>query len=119
MVSYIFVICQRSCHVSMTHVLPPLSVILKTCLSSSYINSWQSWRWVYGIWGLIGVGLVIPYVILVPETRGGVILAARAQRARKAGHKNAWAIHEKLGHRSAKQILQQTVFRPAGAMSSF
>jgi hypothetical protein len=73
----------------------------------------MSWRWVFGIWGIVGLGLIIPYVILVPETRGGVILAARAQTARMAGHTGAWAIHEKLGHRSTKQILLETVFRPA------
>ncbi|KAF8231516.1 MFS general substrate transporter [Tricholoma matsutake] len=82
-------------------------------LGAAYINAHMSWRWVFGIWGIVGVGLIIPYIFLVPETRGGVILAARAQRARKAGHKRAWAIHEKLGHRSTKQILQQTVLRPA------
>lgn len=88
------------------------SVVLGPIVAA-YINAHMSWRWVFGIWGIVGVGLIIPYIFLVPETRGGVILAARAQRARKAGHKRAWAIHEKLGHRSTKQILQQTVLRPA------
>jgi hypothetical protein len=73
----------------------------------------MSWRWVYGIWGIVGCGLIVPYAILVPETRGGVILTARAQRARKAGRVGAWAIHEKAGRRSAKQILRDIVFRPA------
>jgi hypothetical protein len=79
---------------------------------AAYINVHMSWRWVFGIWGIVGVGLIIVYVVLVPETRGGVILAARAQRARMAGHKGAWAIHERLGRRSAKQIFQETLFRP-------
>jgi hypothetical protein len=82
-------------------------------LSGAYINYALSWRWVYGIWGIVGVGLLVPFVILVPETRGGVILAARAQKARNSGNSGAWALHEKLGRRSAKQILQETILRPA------
>jgi hypothetical protein len=82
-------------------------------LRAAYINAHMSWRWVFGIWGIVGASLIIPYVVFVPETRGGVILAARAQRARKAGREGAWAIHEKVGRRSVRQILQQTVFRPA------
>lgn len=92
------------------------SVAIKTslCHSGAYINRALSWRWVYGIWGIVGIALLIPYIILVPETRGGVILAARAQKARAAGNIGAWALHEKLGRRSAKQIIQETVLRPAG-----
>ena len=86
--------------------------------SSSYITSHTSWRWVFGIWGIAGAALMIPFVLLVPETRGGVILAARAKKARKAGHAKAWAIHEKLGRRSFQQIVQETVFRPAGEIFS-
>ncbi|KAG5635539.1 hypothetical protein H0H81_010936 [Sphagnurus paluster] len=82
-------------------------------LIGSYINKAMGWRWVYGIWGIVGAASLIPFVILLPETRGGVILAARAQRARKEGRRGAWAIHEKLGRRSFSQILKETVFRPA------
>lgn len=71
----------------------------------------------YGIWGITGAILLVPFVLLVPETRGGVILAARAQRARKAGRPGAWAIHEKLGRRTAKQIVQETVLRPASTFT--
>jgi MFS family permease len=80
---------------------------------AAYINARMSWRWVFGIWGIVGAVLIILYVILVPETRGGVILAHKARKARKAGHKGAWAIHEKLDRRSVRQILQEVVFRPA------
>jgi len=82
-------------------------------LLGSYINYAVGWRWMYGIWGIVGAVSMIPFILLVPETRGGVILAARAERARKAGRSRAWAIHEKLGRRSVNQILQETVFRPA------
>jgi hypothetical protein len=85
---------------------------------AAYINAHMSWRWVFGIWGIVGASLIIPYVVLVPETRGGVILAARAQRARKDGQEGAWAIHEKVGRRSARQIFQETVFRPASKLAS-
>ncbi|GLB42212.1 putative mfs general substrate transporter [Lyophyllum shimeji] len=82
-------------------------------LIGAYINRAVGWRWMYGIWGIVGAASMIPFVILVPETRGGVILAARAERARKSGRPKAWAIHEKLGRRSASQILKETVLRPA------
>jgi len=73
----------------------------------------MSWRWVYGIWGIIGAVLLVPFIMFVPETRGGVILAARAERVRKSGRPDAWAIHEKLGCRSPGQIIKETVLRPA------
>ncbi|KAF8069059.1 MFS general substrate transporter [Lyophyllum atratum] len=82
-------------------------------LIGAYINKAVGWRWMYGIWGIVGAASMIPFIILVPETRGGVILAARAERARKAGRPRAWAIHEKQGRRSVSQILKETVFRPA------
>ncbi|KAG5641735.1 hypothetical protein DXG03_004307 [Asterophora parasitica] len=82
-------------------------------LVGAYINQAHGWRWVYGIWGIVGGVSLIPFIALVPETRGGVILAARAQRARKSGRPGAWAIHEKLGRRSISQILKETVLRPA------
>jgi hypothetical protein len=83
-----------------------------------YINARMSWRWVFEIWVIVGASLIIPYVVLVPETHGGVILAARAQRVRKDGQEGAWVIHEKVGCWSAGQILQETVFRPASMLAS-
>ena len=110
--SYILTFHQGPCHVRCIYV--PSSQGRKwDMFSAAYIEAHMSWRWVYGIWGIVGTGLTVIYVVLVPETRGGVILSARAQRARQAGHKGAWAIHEKLGRRSAKQILRETVLRPA------
>ena len=64
----------------------------------------------------MGATLLVLFIMLVPETRGGVILAARAERARKSGRPDAWAIHEKLGRRSQGQIMRETVMRP-GCMS--
>ncbi|KAG5338289.1 hypothetical protein C0989_007711 [Termitomyces sp. Mn162] len=80
---------------------------------AAYINHAFGWRWVYGIWGIVGAVLIIPYVILVPETRRSAILVARAQHARRAGHIDAWAIDENLRRRSFRQILTETLFRPA------
>ncbi|KAG6823545.1 hypothetical protein H0H93_003445, partial [Arthromyces matolae] len=56
---------------------------------------------------------MVPFLILVPETRGGAILAARARRARKEGHTKAWTIDEKQRYRSLREILTETLFRPA------
>ncbi|KAG6844083.1 hypothetical protein H0H87_009909 [Tephrocybe sp. NHM501043] len=78
----------------------------------SYINESLGWRWVYGIWGIVGAGIMIPFVLLVPETRSDVVLATRAQQARKSGHANARAVNERR-RRSFKQILTETVLRPA------
>ena len=97
----------------MRQLFSPILMVDKACFSGAYINHAMSWRWVYGIWGLVGAILLVPFIILVPETRGGVILAARAERVRKSGRPHAWAIHEKLGRRSPSQIMKETVLRPA------
>ncbi|KAG6900280.1 hypothetical protein C0993_000468 [Termitomyces sp. T159_Od127] len=89
-------------------VLTPLAEV-----NGAYINHAFGWRWVYGTWGIVGVVLLIPFIILVPETRRSAILVARAQRARKAGHTEAWAIDENLRRRSFRQLLSETLFRPA------
>jgi hypothetical protein len=98
-------------------ISPPLASS-EHIFRAAYINAHMSWRWVFEIWGIVGASLIIPYVILVPKTHGGVILAARAQRARKDGQEGAWVIHEKVGCWSAGQILQETVFRPASMLAS-
>ncbi|KAG6826092.1 hypothetical protein H0H92_001151 [Tricholoma furcatifolium] len=79
----------------------------------AYINQALGWRWVFGIWGIVGAALMLPFLFLVPETRAGVILTARAQRARGSGRPHAWTIYEKEGHRSFHQILTETILRPA------
>jgi hypothetical protein len=101
----------------MSCICPPLASS-EHIFRAVYINARMSWCWVFGIWGIVGASLIIPYIVLVPETRGGVILAARAQKAQKDGQEGAWAIHEKVGHQSARQILQETVFRPASKLAS-
>lgn len=72
----------------------------------------MSWRWVYAITGIVGSVLLVFFLILVPETRGGVILITRAKRERKLGNADAWTFHERLGRRSLRQILRETVLRP-------
>ncbi|KAG6897007.1 hypothetical protein C0992_004718 [Termitomyces sp. T32_za158] len=99
-----------SCMLLALSTVPILSDFLQ---SGAYIKHAFGWRWVYGIWGIVGAVLLIPFVILVPETRRSSILVARAQRARKAGHTEAWAIDESLRRRSFRQILSETLFRPA------
>jgi hypothetical protein len=64
---------------------------------------------------IIGVALSVLYVVAVPETRPGPILAKRAKRLRQeTGDDRYFAEQELMGHRTAKQILQETLLRPAG-----
>jgi hypothetical protein len=58
------------------------------------------------------MALLILYVLIVPETRGGVILAFEAKKQRKAGNVNAWALHDRLGRRGFRQIVRETLLRP-------
>jgi hypothetical protein len=65
-----------------------------------------------GISLIVGMVLLIPYVLFVPETRGGVILANEAKKLRKSGNPKAFALHEKLGRRNVRQIIRETLLRP-------
>lgn len=87
-------------------------IILGT-LMGGYIVAAQGWRWIFWWSGIIGGALAIPYVLVVPETRGGPILAQRARRIRrKTGDKKVRALSE-LYRRSWRQIIQESVVRPA------
>lgn len=78
----------------------------------------------------VGAALMIPYLILVPETRSGVLLARRARRLRKeTGNHEYFAEHEvvrryarqtldvanmirQVGRRNWKQVCRETLVRP-------
>jgi hypothetical protein len=60
---------------------------------------------------IVGVALMIVYMIVVPETREGPILAARARRLRRdTGDKRMFALHEKRD-RSPIRVIRETVIR--------
>jgi DHA1 family multidrug resistance protein-like MFS transporter len=58
------------------------------------------------------MALLVLFVLVVPETRGGVILAREARKQRKAGNPHAWAVHDKMGRRGFEQIARETLLRP-------
>lgn len=61
----------------------------------------------------IGGALAILYIVFVPETRPGPILAKRAARLRKqTGNDGYYAEQELMGHRPFKQVMNETVLRP-------
>ncbi|OBZ66361.1 hypothetical protein A0H81_13585 [Grifola frondosa] len=53
-----------------------------------------------------------PLVLLLPETHGPTILAARSKRLRKEGHPDAWAAHE-LKHQTTGELFRIHLGRPA------
>jgi hypothetical protein len=61
---------------------------------------------------IVGFSLLAIYIIVVPETREGPILAARARRLRRdTGNNRLFALHEKA-HRSISEMFSETLFRP-------
>ena len=63
--------------------------------------------------GIVGAGLLVPYILYVPETRAGPILARRARHLRKTtGNTELYAAHEAFGHRSMREIAEETLLRP-------
>jgi hypothetical protein len=54
-----------------------------------------------------------PLVILMRETHGPTILAARARQMRQAGHPQAWAHHE-LHQKTTAQLVVTNLIRPMG-----
>ncbi|CBQ70454.1 related to mfs-multidrug-resistance transporter [Sporisorium reilianum SRZ2] len=70
------------------------------------------WRWTFGVAGIVLAVLLAVFILTVPETRAGVILARRAKKLR---HKDPryHASHEKLrSQRTAKDLYKETVGRP-------
>lgn len=87
-------------------------VIILGSLIGGYINAGQGWRWIFWWSGIIGAALAVPYVLFVPETRGGAILAARARKLRRrTGNKKIRAMAE-MNRRTWAQIVQESVIRP-------
>lgn len=69
-----------------------------------------SWRAIYWIQLAFDGGMVIPFLFILKETRGDVILARRAKKMRKEG-KNAWAKSE-LQKASISESLKISFKRP-------
>lgn len=59
--------------------------------------------------------MLIIWVLTVPETRAGVLLARRAAKKRKeTGDEKWWAEHEKMRNdKDWKELLRETLLRPA------
>lgn len=70
------------------------------------------WRWTFGVSGIVLAFLLALFVLTVPETRAGVILAKRAKKLRREDARYHTS-HEKVrSQRTAKELLKETVGRP-------
>ncbi|SPO22661.1 related to mfs-multidrug-resistance transporter [Ustilago trichophora] len=70
------------------------------------------WRWTFGVSGIVLAFLLALFVLTVPETRAGVILARRAKKLRREDARY-YTSHEKVrSQRKAKELLKETVGRP-------
>ncbi|KAK0546077.1 hypothetical protein OC845_004783 [Tilletia horrida] len=83
-------------------------------IAGAYIFLGKGWRWIFGISGIVSGGLAILYLLTVPETRAGVLLARRAAKKRKdTGDDRYYAQHERLRQeRSVKMLLREVLIRP-------
>lgn len=70
-------------------------------------------RWIFGVSGIVGAAVTIVQLVLVPETRHTVILGKRAAKLRKeTGDDRYHALGAISGHRSIKEVLEETLYRP-------
>ena len=80
---------------------------------SASADAFSGWRWVFGVCGIVGGALLVPYILFVPETRAGPILARRARHLRKTtGNADLYAAHEAFGRRSMREVVDETLLRP-------
>ncbi|SNX82418.1 related to mfs-multidrug-resistance transporter [Melanopsichium pennsylvanicum] len=72
------------------------------------------WRWTFGVAGIVLAFLLALFILTVPETRAGVILARRAKSLRNDHSEPRYhASHERIrSQREAKQLFKETVGRP-------
>lgn len=60
-----------------------------------------------------GFGLTAILLVMVPETRTGILLQRRAKKLRKeTGDQDYFAEHETLGQRPLGQMIKETLWRP-------
>lgn len=78
----------------------------------AFIVKNAGWRWTFGVSGIVLAFLLAIFVLAVPETRAGVILARRAKRLR-CDDNRYYASHEKIrSQRTLPQLFKETVGRP-------
>lgn len=72
------------------------------------------WRWIFGVAGIVCGFLLIPFLLFVPETRAGVLLARRAKKLRKeTGDDRYFAMHERIrSQHTASALAREMVIRP-------
>ena len=69
-----------------------------------------SWRWVYWL-QLIIAGVTWPFVLMIPETYGPVVLKSKAKKMRKEGKQNAFAPIE-LEKKDMRELIVVVLTRP-------
>ncbi|CAK1364949.1 unnamed protein product [Cercospora beticola] len=74
-------------------------------------SSTLSWRWIYYIQIIYCVAFLPAFYLILSETRGDVILATRAKKLRKQGHRTAYARSE-LNKPSLATALKISFLRP-------
>ncbi|KAI5301566.1 hypothetical protein KEM56_001594 [Ascosphaera pollenicola] len=79
---------------------------------SGYVATTIGWRWVFWI-GLCFNGFTAPWILLLPETYGPIILKRRAARLRKeTGHMKIVSQFDIEDRRNLKKMAKVTLTRP-------
>lgn len=88
-------------------------IIVVAPIWGAFINRDYGWRWLWGISGIVGAGLILLYLLLVPETRHTVLLEQKARKLRKTtGDDRYYALGSNSKRRSINEILKETLYRP-------
>ena len=87
---------------------PVVSPIISGFVSASYLT----WRFCFWILLIVGVAILIPQFVWLPETFGPVLLIDKAKRLRAETGDDSFVAPAELEDRSVRRMLKLTLTRP-------
>jgi MFS transporter, DHA1 family, multidrug resistance protein len=94
-------------------------VVIVPWIGALIERRFDDWRMVFWLSMAVGGALAVVFLVFVPETRHGVILAAKAASLReKTGNNDFYATHERAIHdRHWSKVIKETCIRPIGTLA--
>lgn len=92
-----------------------MGVVVASTYSGFLVQRTHTWRWLFGVTGIVTAFLLILLLLTVPETNPGVLLSRRARHLRKAtGDDRYFSDHERArAQRTRMDTIKEVAIRPA------
>lgn len=92
-----------------------IGVVIASLYSGFLVQRTQTWRWLFGVTGIVTGFLVALALLTVPETNPGVLLSRRARKLRKkTGDDRYYSDHDRArSQRSRMDTFREVIVRPA------